>query len=734
MSLDITDLPRVYPSDSVAHEDLEPVVQEKDEGSAETPCSASRGKNSNYEVAGVSRTDVAYPSDAWLYSEPPSEIAVSTLTATEIQSSKTTAANGLCNEVDNGIIVKPRCNPRRSLPDLGPAIAPEGEHGDEPTCLQVQRKLSGSSSCPHDAINSIQDAACEKSMDEVGGPKCKSSDLRLPVGRQRLHAFSESNWQGDVRKTGAPEPRTEPARSRRVPPELNLNDQPRSSWPVRNDWQRPMCSSPECGVKGWKRKYKIELIRKQLDGRREAAGMDRFSTGSYRPHLPVSLGLERSDLFSDTCNLRLQLLTQQFPSDPGSVYMRLANFAARRRCLRRRPPADDKSLRSSRSTSKESVNEFGFAALSPYFLFRAGDPPDDQVRLPSTRPATPNMFNNTSAKGAGMADCCNNCSFGEDGEERPDIARIFSRRTSVESEYRDDQSEFAGTGEELEEIERLLEEMNSAAEVLNIVQESRKQIEGDLRQLAQLWAVGSARLCRAVGAELLAKASPYFVCKRRCKELQTAVEAASNAFMTIVGDPLSQNIISDLMSEHADCIKQYESGQRTLEKLRKKVAPSLLEAVAPYFDAEDDHLTHVSDLHMELRQLAEESTEMKIQYKNALVGLEVLSERVRSMQLEGAGTAKSDECMRTPAAVNCRSLPLRRSTKFSTAKPTFKVRAKTSIPMSWQNMKRCRSSKSGSFSRMVSQSPSSTLSPVKRRGLHLKPMRAERSGISPKQN
>eukprot|EP00971_Amphidinium_carterae_P099735 1972413-Amphidinium_carterae.1 len=136
--------------------------------------------------------------------------------------------------------------------------------------------------------------------------------------------------------------------------------------------------------------------------------------------------------------------------------------------------------------------------------------------------------------------------------------------------------------------------MNASAEELNAAQEALARSTKQRRLRLQMWAVCSARLQRGVGASRLAKTAPYFERQRRLEGARRAVERATQVFFQAAEASLPENRLVACASEHAACLARFHAAQQDLHKVGA-VPSSTLEAVAPYFEAEEEHRTQLNE-------------------------------------------------------------------------------------------------------------------------------------------
>jgi len=183
--------------------------------------------------------------------------------------------------------------------------------------------------------------------------------------------------------------------------------------------------------------------------------------------------------------------------------------------------------------------------------------------------------------------------------------------------------------ENIATIQHHLEEMNVAAIELNSAQEAVSSQSEERQRLVQLWAVGSARLVRAIGAHRLAKATPYHECARRCEAAQRAVQEASAQYMAAFSADLTASEMDAITRVHASKLEEFQAVQRELHRLRagRSYSKSSVAAAAPFFEAEEEHRAQLSHVDTEISLLKSEVDTAKTRYHAALRGLEALSEQ-----------------------------------------------------------------------------------------------------------
>jgi len=183
--------------------------------------------------------------------------------------------------------------------------------------------------------------------------------------------------------------------------------------------------------------------------------------------------------------------------------------------------------------------------------------------------------------------------------------------------------------EVMDSVQGHLEMMNAASDELNSSQIALDEHVKEQGKQVQRWTIGSARMARVIGRERLAKATPFYEQRRRCWAARRAVTMASARYMQLLEAGASESETSKAMARHAYCLEVYQGAQEELERLRRKAALSskALEAVRPYFDAEQEHRARLAELNAKIKQTGSSLDSAKEQYRGAMRSLEDLSEQ-----------------------------------------------------------------------------------------------------------
>lgn len=325
-------------------------------------------------------------------------------------------------------------------------------------------------------------------------------------------------------------------------------------------------------------------------------------------------------------------------ADPAVVYVRLSNFAARRRgCLRLHQEAEEEDLDLepfSPVLHPCNGNGSGFEARRKRRRSRSGS---DFSQTSSTYGSSPNLQVSTgpvrevSAESTGLEEL--RPKDLEDSERFP--PNLALERCSTWSASGRPAAGEPEEEEEIASIQRHLETMNAAAADLNAAQESLNACLKRQRSLIQLWAVVNARLARAVGSNHIAKAAPLYICQKRCKVAQAAVEEAGYSMMTG-----SKEDTEELNKQYALRLQEFQDARKEMAKIAaKKNAPSedMMAAVAPYFEAEEEHRGQVSEEDAQEQLLRQVLVQAKARYHGALRSLENLSNQAHLRRSSSGG-------------------------------------------------------------------------------------------------
>ncbi|CAK9046936.1 SH3 domain-binding protein 5-like (SH3BP-5-like) [Durusdinium trenchii] len=319
-------------------------------------------------------------------------------------------------------------------------------------------------------------------------------------------------------------------------------------------------------------------------------------------------------------------------ADPVVVYVRLSNFVARRRGRLRlhleEATASDDDL--DLEPFSPVLHPHG-VLHHPHGSFDAQFVPDSRLRRSrsgsdsnsSAYGSSPNLQVARQISG-------DSTSFEERKAETPEEPERLTvhpspnlERCSTWSETRRSDLPEPEEEEEIASIQRHLEAMNAAAADLNAAQESLNACLKRQRSMIHLWAVVNARLARAVGANHIAKAAPLYLCQRRCKAAQTAVQEAGCSMLTA-----SEGDMDDVNKQYAARLQEFQDARKEFAKLSaKNDAPSeaALAAVAPYFEAEEEHRGQLAEEQSQEELLRQTVTQAKTRYHGALRSLETLS-------------------------------------------------------------------------------------------------------------
>lgn len=336
--------------------------------------------------------------------------------------------------------------------------------------------------------------------------------------------------------------------------------------------------------------------------------------------------------------------------DPIAVYVRLANFAARNRGVQRRrsldAPSSCEESCGSRSGSHEGQPGRLRALqgeLSPYFPPKLGDVTGDFPGVAGSRPGSPRTTASSRAARSAAPSLPLTPLSARSTTAAAEPAAAVVQPPLAASEGAVCGSDFAPDPvDEIELIQNHLEEMNIAAGRLNSCQAALNASAKERLWLIQLWAVGSARLARAVGAHNLAKAAPHHACKRRFEEARLAVEAASRDFAAVAETKGPPEHLDQLAARHVACLEAFLVVKRKLQKSELNLGESLLGSAAAYFEAEAEHHEQLAQTDADLSTLQRAAAVAKARYHSALRSLEELSERAHRRRLERLGAEDGD--------------------------------------------------------------------------------------------
>jgi len=371
-------------------------------------------------------------------------------------------------------------------------------------------------------------------------------------------------------------------------------------------------------------------------------------------------------------------MASSFSADPAVVYVRLSNFAARRRgCLRLHPEKaieEDELdlepfspvLHPCNGSFETRSFEAQISASESRMKRRRSRSGSEISQGSSTYGSSSNLQaipgREISGDSAGMLEDFRQKSEPEESERFPPPNHLERCSTWVEGRRPTQEPE---EEEEIASIQRHLEAMNAAAADLNAAQESLNACLKRQRSLIQLWAVVNARLARAVGSNHIAKAAPLHICQKRCKAAQAAVEEAGCTMMTA-----SKEDMDELNEQYATRLQEFQDARKELAKLSaKNNAPSeaTMAAVAPYFEAEEEHRGQLSEEESQEQVLRQVVVQAKARYHAALRSLESLSNQAH---LRRAGSGVLDTVSRTSTDTERQGAAVKRSPSQTPEKPT----------------------------------------------------------------
>lgn len=306
--------------------------------------------------------------------------------------------------------------------------------------------------------------------------------------------------------------------------------------------------------------------------------------------------------------------------DAHTVYVRLTNFAMRRRGLKNRGLTSNATERCLEPLTPLNHHTFGNATscssrcASPVLTPR-------NVRLPPVI-AERSPCHRAAAPLAKIGSCT---ASAELQRKHPNWYTTWNAADKTETAE-------AHEAEEIMRIQQHLEEMNAAAAELNNAQASLAACMRDKVSLLQVWAVGSAEMARLIGPRSLVKAAPYYGLKRRSEASREVVMAASARFKRAMESGASDRELVTIVAEHARGLAEYEAIKRDLATMNLEGGPSgkalkTIAAVAPYFEAEDEHRFKVAKVEATLNYFTHWVDGAKARYHKALRSLEAVSEQ-----------------------------------------------------------------------------------------------------------
>jgi len=376
--------------------------------------------------------------------------------------------------------------------------------------------------------------------------------------------------------------------------------------------------------------------------------------------------------------------------DPAMVYVRLSNFKARRKGLNRLVTADKAEVSHIRDIEP----------LTPFLPHEVGDIAADLMDLPPSRAVTPSSASACPGPTPGGGGASPSAAQQPSCSPPPPPSLLSRQATwapgreaeapqrSTDRRLTWDQSEGLAPEDvedqevmvEVASVQRHLEAMNAAAADLNATQEALNHAVKQRRTLVQLWAVGSARMGRAVGAHQLAKAAPYYERHRRCSAARKNVEAISMRFLAAqqAGEPEAE--VARLAEEHAKQLGEFQAAQRELNRFAVSVSrPSAIAAVAPYFEAEDEHREQLAEVDAAVEVLSRQTSSAKARYHSALKCLEALSEQAHRLRGDAGSRNACSAATELPARFNCSATPESPSAAAAAVSPPLPLGRRKSV-------------------------------------------------------
>eukprot|EP00929_Paragymnodinium_shiwhaense_P097691 TRINITY_DN59317_c0_g1_i1.p1 TRINITY_DN59317_c0_g1~~TRINITY_DN59317_c0_g1_i1.p1 ORF type:complete len:268 (+),score=82.73 TRINITY_DN59317_c0_g1_i1:157-960(+) len=188
-------------------------------------------------------------------------------------------------------------------------------------------------------------------------------------------------------------------------------------------------------------------------------------------------------------------------------------------------------------------------------------------------------------------------------------------------------------------VEALLEVMNCAAEELNAGQKDLAAVTCDRDELLERWNTDKAKLVETIGVDRIAKATPYFVQRRVCKQARSAVSRASERYLRAKDGGLESCELARLEAAHRMWVEQHRAAYKDLEEaqVHSGLSKRRLAAAQPYFVAEQEQRHQMAKLDAQVRNLQERVAVARVRYRSAMQHLEAISEethRLRAMSSE----------------------------------------------------------------------------------------------------
>jgi len=195
------------------------------------------------------------------------------------------------------------------------------------------------------------------------------------------------------------------------------------------------------------------------------------------------------------------------------------------------------------------------------------------------------------------------------------------------------------------DIQGLLEGMNSSSLEVNRLQGELARHRKQRLQLERIWAVSSARLARAAGPERISRARPLHEQRRRRDALQEKAQALSERYMQATEAAAAEADLAQISEDLARCLAKYQAAkQRSLEgppsSPREDLALTFF-GLAPFFEAEDEHRRQLAKADVAISEISRRLEAAKGRYRDALAGLECLSDHIHQRRSQALAKANS---------------------------------------------------------------------------------------------
>merc|ERR1719277_1645902 len=169
--------------------------------------------------------------------------------------------------------------------------------------------------------------------------------------------------------------------------------------------------------------------------------------------------------------------------------------------------------------------------------------------------------------------------------------------------------------------------MNGAADRVNHLQEELGSQKQERAAFERLWPVSRARVVGTIGEQRLARARPRYEQHRFCQLAKEAAQLAGTRYACAQQADINAVELEQLSQQHAKCIARCCEAQSRLAQMQKSGSQSWA-ATLPFFEAEEEHLSYLSELDGTIEGCSEELAVAKTKYQAAMRGLEALSDSI----------------------------------------------------------------------------------------------------------